>query len=104
MVGGQRVATVLIYLEDVEEGGCTLFACGRDREAPPVAVKPQRGSAVVFLNVHPLGAVDERTLHAGAPLTSPTARKYCLAAWVRDRLVVISVDPGSSVGGGIRGE
>ena len=40
-----------------------------------------------FLNVHPLGAVDERTLHAGAPLTSERARKHCLAAWVRDRPV-----------------
>ena len=44
--GGQRVITVLAYLNDVEQGGATDFP------EVGVSVKPNKGDVVVFHNCH----------------------------------------------------
>lgn len=72
---GQRVATVLIYLNDAYEGGETEF--------PELSwrFKGGVGDALVFWNVTPDGAPDPQTLHAG---TAPTqGEKWLFSKWVR---------------------
>ncbi len=75
--GGQRVATLVMYLKDVIEGGETVF--------PDVglSVTPKRGSAVYFSYVNSLGQVDPATLHAGAPVLA--GEKWIATKWMRQR-------------------
>jgi hypothetical protein len=75
---GQRVATVLVYLNDEGlEGGETDF--------PVLGVRHRggRGDALLFANVDADGLPDRRSLHAGLP---PTAgEKWLFSQWIRDR-------------------
>lgn len=75
--GGQRLCTVLMYLNDVEEGGQTLFP------RAGVEVPARQGDAVLFFNVRPDHQVDPRTLHAGAPVIE--GEKWLATLWVRER-------------------
>ena len=76
---GQRVATVLVYLNDDFEGGETEF--------PRLALKHRgaTGDALLFANVRPDGALDHDTLHAGLPTTRGV--KWVLSQWIRSRPV-----------------
>ena len=72
--GGQRVATLIIYLNTPEAGGATIF--------PDVGleVAPIRGSAVFFSYDHP--GVDTRTLHGGTPVVA--GEKWIATRWMRE--------------------
>ena len=76
-LGGQRVLTFLIYLNDDFEGGETEFpALGwRHRGA--------KGDALFFWNVDAGGLPDRRTLHAG--LAPVRGEKWLYSQWVRRR-------------------
>ncbi|RXN12291.1 prolyl 4-hydroxylase subunit alpha-1-like protein [Labeo rohita] len=58
----ERIATFLIYMSDVEKGGATVFP------QVGVALKPKKGSAVFWYNLHKNGNVDLYTEHAGCPV------------------------------------
>jgi len=75
---GQRVATVLVYLNDGFEGGETDF--------PRIGLRHRgaKGDALVFRNVDEEGRPDLLTLHAG--LTPTRGEKWLLSLWVRDRI------------------
>ncbi|MGQ0651646.1 MAG: 2OG-Fe(II) oxygenase [Betaproteobacteria bacterium] len=74
---GQRVLTVLVYLNDGYEGGETTFlSLGR-------GFKGGKGGALVFSNVTPEGALDKRTTHVGSPPTR--GEKWLLSQWIRFR-------------------
>jgi prolyl 4-hydroxylase len=75
--GGQRVATMIMYLSDVEQGGGTSF--------PEIGlqVQPKKGCAVFFGNTDANGMPDRRTLHAGEPVESGT--KVIATKWLRER-------------------
>jgi len=75
--GGQRVLTFLVYLNDDYEGGETEFPVLGARW------KGRKGEALFFWNVAPDGALDERTLHAGVPVTR--GEKWMLSQWIRGR-------------------
>ena len=75
--GGQRVLTFLVYLNDDYEGGETEFPMLGSRW------KGRRGEALFFWNVAPDGALEERTLHAGLPVTR--GEKWMLSQWIRGR-------------------
>lgn len=74
---GQRVATVLIYLNDDYEGGQTSFPrLGIDHRG-------KTGDALVFGSVDAAGNPDARTQHAGCPPTH--GEKWVFSQWVRNR-------------------
>jgi len=72
---GQRVATVLIYLNDDYEGGETDFPTLQWK------FKGKPGDALVFWNVSEAGEPDRRTLHAGLPVTR--GEKWLYSKWIR---------------------
>lgn len=91
-VGGQRVSTLVMYLNTVAQGGATVFpALGLD-------VLPSKGSAVYFEYTNSCGQVDPRTLHAGAPVEQ--GDKWIVTKWMRQRPygVVSAVAAESAVG------
>ncbi|MDE1949865.1 MAG: 2OG-Fe(II) oxygenase [Burkholderiales bacterium] len=72
--GGQRVATVVMYLNTPKAGGATTF--------PEISleVAPVKGNAVFFSyeRPHPL----TRTLHGGAPVVE--GEKWVATKWMRE--------------------
>jgi prolyl 4-hydroxylase len=82
---GQRVATVLVYLNEDYEGGETDF--------PELGIrhKGRRGDALVFFSVDSSGRPDPRTRHAGRPPTS--GEKWVLSQFIRNRTMVPSTAP-----------
>ncbi len=75
--GGQRVATMVIYLSDVPHGGGTAFP---DIE---MTVRPKKGSAVYFEYCNANGDLDVRLLHAGLPVVK--GEKWIATKWIRQR-------------------
>lgn len=73
--GGQRVSTLVIYLNDVTHGGETIF--------PELgfAVTPRKGSAVYFEYFDVQGQLDALTLHGGAPVRQ--GEKWIATKWMR---------------------
>ena len=73
--GGQRVATLIIYLNEPEQGGSTVF--------PDVHfdVAPKRGNAVFFSYDRPHPST--KTLHGGAPVVR--GEKWIATKWLRER-------------------
>ncbi len=71
--GGQRVATLVMYLNTPDGGGATTF--------PDIGleVAPIRGNAVFFSYDRP--HVNTRTLHGGAPVTA--GEKWVATKWLR---------------------
>ncbi|MBH1964256.1 MAG: 2OG-Fe(II) oxygenase [Comamonadaceae bacterium] len=72
--GGQRVATVVMYLNEPEKGGGTTF--------PGVhfEVAPKRGNAVFFSYERPHASTG--TLHGGAPVIA--GEKWIATKWLRE--------------------
>lgn len=70
-----RISTLVVYLNDVEEGGQTYFPHMN------LSVTPQKGMAVYFEYFYSDPAVNERTLHGGSPVT--VGEKWAATMWVR---------------------
>lgn len=73
--GGQRVGTLVMYLNEPRRGGGTTF--------PDVGleVMPKRGNAVFFAFDRPHPAT--RTLHGGAPVLE--GEKWVATKWLREK-------------------
>jgi prolyl 4-hydroxylase len=73
--GGQRVGTLVMYLQEPAQGGATTF--------PDVGleVAPKRGTGVFFSYERPDPAT--RTLHGGAPVLA--GEKWVATKWLRER-------------------
>ena len=75
---GQRVGTIVMYLNDVEAGGGTLFP------ELGLEVAPRKGGAVFFTNVTPEGSPCPLSLHGGSPVIAGV--KYVATKWLRERV------------------
>lgn len=73
--GGQRMATLIVYLNDVGAGGETIFP------EVSLSVLPIKGNAVYFEYTNARGQVDPLTLHGGAPVTG--GEKWIVTKWWR---------------------
>ncbi len=98
--GGQRVATLLVYLDEPAQGGSTAFRDLRtgltdaNGEAQRLEVQPKVGRALLFFPSSADGSADERTLHAGmSPMGSD---KWILQHWVHERAYEPTGPEGSS--------
>jgi prolyl 4-hydroxylase len=72
-IGGQRIASVVMYLNTPEEGGGTAFP------EVGVTVTARRGSAAYFA----YEAGDRKSLHAGLPVIR--GEKWIATKWLRQR-------------------
>jgi hypothetical protein len=74
---GQRVHTLLVYLNDGFEGGETHFPRLDLKLSPPA------GTAVTFPSVTREGQLEPRSLHAGLPPSS--GEKWLISKWFRTK-------------------
>ncbi|XP_014213956.1 prolyl 4-hydroxylase subunit alpha-1 [Copidosoma floridanum] len=74
---GNRIATVLFYMSDVEQGGGTVFT------KINISLWPRKGSAAFWYNLKPNGEGDYRTRHAACPVLTGT--KWVANKWLHER-------------------
>jgi prolyl 4-hydroxylase len=87
--GGQRMATVLMYLSTPEEGGETVFPDAEKKVAGDewsecalkgMAVKAIRGDAVMFFSLNTDGTEDPTSLHGSCPTLK--GEKWSATKWI----------------------
>lgn len=74
-----HISTLVIYLNDVEEGGETVFP------KLHLSISPRKGMAVYFEYFYQDSELNERTLHAGTPVI--TGEKWVATQWMRKQRI-----------------
>jgi len=103
-MGGQRVATLLVYLTDMKEGegGSTLFRDLGGDDGGPLKMVPKKGTACLFFPAAggiPNVPFDIRTVHAGEVVSKNAKQdKWIAQMWLREHegLYVPTAPPGNT--------
>lgn len=74
---GQRVSTLVMYLNDPDAGGETVFP------ESGISVAPHRGRALYFEYCNSAGQLDPLSLHAALPVLA--GEKWVATRWMRQR-------------------
>ncbi|RWS20359.1 prolyl 4-hydroxylase subunit alpha-1-like protein [Leptotrombidium deliense] len=74
---GNRIATWLMYLSDVEAGGATVYPILN------LKVNPQKGTALFWYNLKNDGSGDYDTFHGACPVL--IGRKWIATKWIHER-------------------
>ena len=74
-----RISTLVMYLNDVEEGGETIFP------RLNLSVHPRKGMAVYFEYFYQDEELNENTIHAGAPVIK--GEKWVATQWMRKQII-----------------
>ena len=74
--GGQRTWTLMVCLNEVEEGGRTNFPL------VGLSLQPRRGNAIIWNNLDRAGEPNPMTLHQGMPVLRGC--KYIITKWYRE--------------------
>lgn len=80
---GQRVLTLLMYLNTVLSGGETVF--------PEInlSIKPEKGSVLIFGNLKMDGSPEPKTLHASLPVLA--GEKWVATKWIHEQSYLYSL-------------
>ena len=73
---GDNLATILIWLKNVERGGGTYFSSYRAKQM----IKAKAGSALIWINSVASGTSNELQNHGGCPVL--LGSKYVLSRWI----------------------
>ncbi|KOM56749.1 hypothetical protein LR48_Vigan10g264100 [Vigna angularis] len=92
IMGGHRIATVLMYLSNVEKGGETIFPNSEGKLFQPkddtwsecahkgYAVKPRKGDALLFFSLNLDATTDSNSLHGSCPVIE--GEKWSATKWI----------------------
>jgi prolyl 4-hydroxylase len=78
-VENNRISTLIMYLNDVEEGGETIFP------NLDLKISPRRGNAVYFEYFYGDQELNELTLHSGTPVIK--GEKWAATQWMRRKRI-----------------
>jgi prolyl 4-hydroxylase len=95
----QRLATVLVILDEPEAGGETIFLReGKNGDKRVVTdwsdcsataggyrYAPRSGDALLFFSLTPDGQIDPRSLHGGCPVIGAGKKKRVLTKWIHNK-------------------
>ncbi|XP_061347636.1 probable prolyl 4-hydroxylase 9 [Gastrolobium bilobum] len=88
----QRIASFLLYLTDVQEGGETMFPFenGANMDGSygyeaciGLRVRPRQGDGLLFYSLLPNGTIDPTSLHGSCPVIK--GEKWVATKWLRDQ-------------------
>ncbi|MED6192815.1 putative prolyl 4-hydroxylase 9 [Stylosanthes scabra] len=87
-----RMASFLLYLTDVQEGGETMFPFenGLNMDGSygyesciGLKVRPRKGDGLLFYSLFPNGTIDPTSLHGSCPVIK--GEKWVATKWIRDQ-------------------
>ncbi|XP_061341903.1 probable prolyl 4-hydroxylase 9 [Gastrolobium bilobum] len=88
----QRMASFLLYLTDVPEGGETMFRFENGlnmdgsygyEDCIGLRVRPRKGDGLLFYSLFPNGTIDPASLHGSCPVIK--GEKWVATKWIRDQ-------------------
>ncbi|WJX55287.1 putative prolyl 4-hydroxylase 9 [Trifolium repens] len=89
----QRMASFLLYLTDVQEGGETMFPFENGlnmnssydfEDCIGLRIKPRKGDGLLFYSLFPNGTIDPTSLHGSCPVIK--GEKWVATKWIRNQL------------------